>query len=204
MTGKEYMILSACLAGQTIANFAAPIGLNRLLKSVIMACANDWLLFIIASSYLETSGANAIIQPWFWILWLLAGPIVRSICFHWYLFISTRTLVRTEGLLTQLVFEHSFRIRLKAGASDPSKASMAVCPNSSSDSQPTSKARVNGKDKGDSSTFKGDVKQASKSKKDADNLIGKINNLVTTDLSNIVEGRDFLIISTLQAFCLCA
>ena len=27
------------------------------------------------------------------------------------------------------------------------------------------------------------------------NLIGRINNLVTTDLSNLVEGRDFLFIS---------
>jgi hypothetical protein len=37
---------------------------------------------------------------------------------QWYLFIATRTLVRTEGLLTQLVFEHSLRIRLKAEASN--------------------------------------------------------------------------------------
>jgi len=28
----------------------------------------------------------------------------------------------------------------------------------------------------------------------ADNLVGKINNLVTTDLNNITEGRDFLFI----------
>ena len=30
---------------------------------------------------------------------------------------------------------------------------------------------------------------------DGDNLVGKLNNLVTTDLSNITEGRDFLLIS---------
>ena len=152
--------------------------------------------FIIPFSYLETGGTDAIIQPWFWILWLLAGPIIRSVYFQWYIFIAMRTSVRAEGLLTQLVFKHSFRIRLKSGASDLSQASG----NSSSDSQSTSKARVNGKDKDDPSTFKSDDKQASKGKKDADNLIGKINNLVTTDLANIVGGRDFLVISTLHSF----
>ncbi|KAF8816580.1 P-loop containing nucleoside triphosphate hydrolase protein [Phlegmacium glaucopus] len=207
----EYTILSLCLIGSTFAVFAAPIGINRLLN------------------YLETGGAGARIRPWFWILWLLAGPIIRNICFQWYIFIATRTLVRTEGLLTQLVFEHSLRIRLKAEASNEkiegdnvtvvgtpdsasvaegkaidsnsdertselSQASMAVSRDSSSDSQSTSKAGVKGKDKDDSSTLKSDAQQASKGTKGAQNLIGKINNLVTTDLGNIVQARDFLFI----------
>ncbi|KAF8799457.1 multidrug resistance-associated ABC transporter [Phlegmacium glaucopus] len=204
----EYMILSVCLIGQTFAIFAAPIGLNKLLN------------------YLETGGADAFIRPWFWILWLLAGPIVKDICFQWYFFISSRTLVRTEGLLTQLVFEHSLRIRLKAEASnreddilaisasesasvaesktidsnsdertsEPCEASTTVSRDSSSDSQSTSNVHVKGKDKDDPSTSKNNAKHASKGKKDAQNLIGKINNLVTTDLGNIVDGRNFLII----------
>ena len=133
-------------------------------------------------------------------------------------------MVRTEGLLTQLVFEHSLRIRLKAegsndknkdtgtaigtpdsasvaegtavdsnsdeGGSQPSRASTTESGDSSSDSPSTSKR------KDYSSTLKSDTKPT----KDKQNLIGKINNLVTTDLGNIVDGRDFLIISTLQ-FC---
>ena len=69
-------------------------------------------------SYLETGGANTSIQPWFWITWLLVGPILRNVCNQWYLFVASRTIVRTEGLLTQLVFEHSLRIRLTAEASN--------------------------------------------------------------------------------------
>lgn len=34
----------------------------------------------------------------------------------------------------------------------------------------------------------------------ADNLVGKINNLVSVDLGNITEGRDFLILSS--SFCI--
>jgi ABC-type multidrug transport system fused ATPase/permease subunit len=185
----EYMILSVCLIGQTLSGFAIPIGINRLLN------------------YLETGGADSFIRPWFWLLWLLLGPIVRNICFQWYLFISTRSLVRTEGLLTQLVFEHSLRIRLKAERSNendeetvtavgtPDNISVgegtAVDSNFdalASQSQSTSKSRVKG-DKRYLSTLKSDIKPT----KDDQNLVGKINNLVTTDLGNIVDGRDFLI-----------
>ena len=134
--------------------------------------------------------------------------------------------------MTQLVFEHSLRIRLKAeasnekiednltvigtqnsalvvegeavdstsdeGSSEPSQASTAVTRDSSRDSQSTSNV-VKGKDKDDSSTVKSDAKQAAK---EAQNLIGKINNLVTTDLGNIGRGLEFLMISALQSFCL--
>jgi hypothetical protein len=224
------MILSVCLIGQTTGSFAAPIGINRLLKSAVIIYAND-CLFIIAPSYMETGGADAFIQPWFWILWLFVGPVVRNLCFQWYIFIATRTLVRTEGLLTQLVFEHSLRMRLKAEtpnekneednavvigtpdsasiaegtksderASEPFQASTAVSLVSSSDSQSISKDRTKGKDKDkdDSSTLKSDAKEPSKGKKEAKNLIGKINNLVTTDLGNIVSGRHFLLVCTLS------
>ena len=136
-------------------------------------------------------------------------------------------------MLTQLVFEHSLRIRLKAEASNEkieddnvtvigtqdsasviesttadsnsltgeaaSQSSQASSPSpredSSSDSQSTSKGPVKAKD---SSTLKSDTKPATKDKKETQNLIGKINNLVTADLGNIVDGRDFLTISMLS------
>ena len=36
MTGVEYTILSVCLIAQTLAVFAAPVGINRLLQSVVI------------------------------------------------------------------------------------------------------------------------------------------------------------------------
>ena len=182
-------------------------------------------------SYLETGGADTSIQPWFWIAWLFVGPIVQNVCNQWYLFIVSRTSVRIEGLLTQLVFEHSLRIRLKAeasnekteednltvigtqdsalvvegeavdsisdeGSDEPSQASTAVTRDSSRDSQSTSNA-VKGNDKDDSSTVKSNAKQPTKK---AQNLIGKVNNLVTTDLGNIGRGLEFLMISAFQSF----
>jgi hypothetical protein len=174
---------------------------------------------------LETGGKDALIRPWLWIVFLLVGPIFKSIVFQWYIFIATRTLARTEGLLTQLVFEHSLRIRLKAESSreksddmdqdnvtvvgTPDSASIAESPTSngndeSSSATTTAASREPTSDSSSSSkksSPKGKAKpsppstpKATGKAKDDSNLIGKINNLVTTDLSNIVEARDFLLL----------
>jgi len=114
---------------------------------------------------MEKNGQGAIMRPWFWILCIFVGPLIRVLVFQWYIFIAKRTLVRTEALLTQLVFEHSLRIRLKADVTDDKSIA------------------------DDSSSTKDVPKE-----KDGANLIGKINNLVTSDLNNITEGRDFLVV----------
>ena len=175
---------------------------------------------------METGGRDALIRPWLWILFLFVGPIFKSIAFQWYLFIATRTLVRTEGLLTQLVFEHSLRIRLKAESSTekrdhvdqdnvtvvgtPDSASIAESSTSNGDeSSSASTAAASREPTSDSSSsiktssLKGKAKdtpsppstpKATGKAKGDSNLIGKINNLVTTDLSNIVDARDFLLL----------
>jgi hypothetical protein len=165
---------------------------------------------------------------------MFLGPAGRAITFQWYIFIQTRTLVRTEGIITQLVFAHSLRIRLKAEASNEKKdeeshikdtsstiagtpetasiaessaanseagsttASTAVSREPSTSAASTSstlKSKAKGPAKAaepSASTKKENKKDKSKSD---DNLIGKINNLVTTDLNNITSGRDFLLLS---------
>ena len=144
---------------------------------------------------------------------------------------ATKTLVRTEGLLTQLVFDHSLRIRLKAEASNEKVEGDDLDDTGISDSAPTAentaissksdervnepseasttsldppadfrsipKGHIKGKDKDDPLILKSDTKPVVKDKNEAQNLIGKINNLVTTDLGNIVDGRDFLLIGML-------
>ena len=79
--------------------------------------------------YIETNGEGATVRPWVWISWLFIGPVVGTMAIQWYVFINvspmkpshcatsnptqTRTLVRVEGIITQLVFQHSLRIRMK-------------------------------------------------------------------------------------------
>ncbi|KAJ7705435.1 P-loop containing nucleoside triphosphate hydrolase protein [Mycena rosella] len=136
----EYAILALTTATQVVANFLSPVGVNRLLN------------------YMETNGKDATYRPWIWILWLFLGPTIRSVTNHWYVFIVTRTLVRVEAIITQLIFEHALRIRFKSETStDPGKG-------------------------------------ATPNPRASQNLVGKLNNLVTSDLQNITEAKDFMLL----------
>ncbi|KAF5375060.1 hypothetical protein D9758_000106 [Tetrapyrgos nigripes] len=145
----EFLTLAAMSIIEIAAGFAGPIGINRLLN------------------YIENDRQDVVMRPWFWILLLFVGSVSRSLASQWYEFIATRTVVRTEAMITQLIFEHSLRIRPTDSMPDDSKTSSTM-------SQETSPSRPE-----DSSSH-------------STNIIGRINNLVTTDLANAVVARDFL------------
>ncbi|KIJ62401.1 hypothetical protein HYDPIDRAFT_94464 [Hydnomerulius pinastri MD-312] len=151
---KEYTLLAATIVLQVLANLAAPVGIKNLL------------------SYLESGGKEAVVRPWVWILGIFLGPVITALSLQWYGFIATRTLVRAEGILTQLIFEHALRIRMKAETEKESQDAAA--------SDATSAPSAPG--------------STSKPKAKGENLVGKINNLVTSDLGNATEGRDFLML----------
>jgi len=136
-------------------------------------------------------------------------------------------MVRTEGIITQLVFEHALRIRMKAETASNQQSPPPSTPGSETrsfaegitdneseaesmaasgegtlresgaSSTTTATSVAKGKHKAKASTDSETPPKPDKDKdKDTkkDNLIGKINNLVTTDLNNLVDGRDFLIL----------
>ncbi|KAJ7680686.1 hypothetical protein DFH06DRAFT_1163946 [Mycena polygramma] len=123
----------------SISNFISPIAINRLLN------------------YLENPTQESFMKPWFWILLLFVGPSVWSLSFQWYIFISTRIMAHTTAIITQLVFEHALRIRVKSETGDKPGAASGG---------PSEKANAN--------------------------LLGKMTNLVTTDLGHINEARNIL------------
>ncbi|KAG8899583.1 hypothetical protein FRC01_010451, partial [Tulasnella sp. 417] len=174
----------------------SPIALNRLLH------------------YLETGGEGAVYKPWVWITGLFLAPVLGTVGFQLYLFITKRLLVHTEALVTQLVFEHSLKIRIKFeignGSACASRAATAVASEAASVHTP----EYQGEESRDTlvapggqppSSPKGKApsvppsepwsptpsKRDQKSQKDK-NLVGKITNLISTDLGNIFEARDFL------------
>ncbi|EJD52269.1 P-loop containing nucleoside triphosphate hydrolase protein, partial [Auricularia subglabra TFB-10046 SS5] len=158
----EYAFLALGMALRVLAAFLAPIGLNRLLN------------------YIETGGEGAVVRPWVWVFWLFLGPWLGSVIFECYIFATTRMLVRTEAMITQLVFEHALRIRPKEDGPQADSSSAAA---NGSASSVSSVAEGKKPDRpGTTAPRKGD------------NLVGRINNLVTTDLNNIIDARDFLFI----------
>ncbi|EKM60768.1 uncharacterized protein PHACADRAFT_110462, partial [Phanerochaete carnosa HHB-10118-sp] len=70
--------------------------------------------FTLCCSHLETGGEDAIIRPWFWILTFFTGLVATTLTSGRYFFVVLRLLAQVQSTLTQLIFEHALRIRLKA------------------------------------------------------------------------------------------
>ncbi|KAJ7776222.1 P-loop containing nucleoside triphosphate hydrolase protein [Mycena metata] len=139
---REWFIMAVLLTVSALANFISPLALNRILN------------------HLEDPSAESPMKPWFWVLLLFLGPFIYSLAFQWDMFVASHIMCQTNAIVTQLVFEHALRIRVKAETADKTDAT----------SKPSSQTA---------------------------NVLGKINNLVTTDLNNVNEARNVLFIVVL-------
>ncbi|KZV64707.1 P-loop containing nucleoside triphosphate hydrolase protein [Peniophora sp. CONT] len=196
---SEYITLSCLMALCACTSLFAPVGINRLL------------------TYLETGGESATVQPWVWCLLIFSGPFISTILMQFYNYTTNTTLVRVEAMVTQLIFEHALRLRAKvetsASTSAPSASSPSNIPDrvsvaetgtdstggegsesaaSHSGETSPSTAVPSGTHSSDKSEGRSGGKEDSNGKEERDNSVGKINNLVTTDLQSIVIGRDFI------------
>jgi hypothetical protein len=148
---------------------------------------------------METRGEGATVRPWFWIICLFIGPMLVSVAFQDYLYLTSRIAVH-------LVLEHSLRVRLVA--EDPDKKSGDVpgtactAPDDASEDGQSSPSRESLENTAVDFTAlesKTATKDSSSTKtapsvalKKEQNLIEKINNLATTDALTITNARDFL------------
>ncbi|GJE85927.1 multidrug resistance-associated ABC transporter [Phanerochaete sordida] len=191
---REYIVLGIMLVTRVITTFAIPIGIYNLL---------DYL----------SDPSRASVRPGVWIAWLALGPILGSVAVQWYIFVATRILVQVQAIITQLVFDHALRIRVKAETTGSTPvSSAAVTPDTASIAE-SAPGDGDGASEADTTTAvsEGTAPKHKRSASDADstatkvpekdekdkdtkggNLVGKLNNLVTTDLNNVVDGRDFL------------
>jgi hypothetical protein len=161
-------------------------------------------------SSLEKKGRDNYIRPWFWVVCLFFGPLMVSICFQWYIYLGTRTLARTQGIFTELVFDHSLRICFKAessgGEGRTPTPSTTMTPAPASETASVDNETAGGSD-GQSATAysesnaaakgkgKAEPEESAKEAKKKDNLVGKINTLVTVDVDNITNAlKDILML----------
>ncbi|KAJ7185322.1 multidrug resistance-associated ABC transporter [Mycena filopes] len=168
---REFLTLAGLILVRVAASYSGPLAMNRLLE------------------YLETRDhTSVVIRPWVWIALIFFGPVLGSLSFQLYIFMNTRIMVRTESIITQLVFAHSLRIRVKSETTAADGAdSVRTTAASSDDGTATAQASIK------SAASKKPL-PTKEPKKSDDNLVAKIMNLVTTDLGNIVDNRDFLFI----------
>lgn len=85
---------------------------------------------------------------------------------------QTRSLVRVEGLFTALIFDHALRLRMKADTSTGHKQP--------EDIQPAGQAKGGKAGQGD-------------------HIVGKIMNMATSDLANIVGGRNVVLLGDISS-----
>ncbi|KAL7284523.1 hypothetical protein ACG7TL_001814 [Trametes sanguinea] len=178
----ELCNLAAMSITAVIGAFAAPISINQLLQ------------------YLESGRTETPIKPWFWIAFLGFGRLFKDVSDQWFMYYTTRLSVRTQAILTELVFEHALRIRMKAGTPDNTSQlqvevtreaeSEEVSPYTTASSDTPTPDPGKGKAKSASnegtSPKKVDVTQLDEAKKTPHrHLVGRINNLVTSDLGNL-------------------
>ncbi|KAI0711801.1 P-loop containing nucleoside triphosphate hydrolase protein [Cerioporus squamosus] len=218
----ELLQMAAMSITAVIGAFAAPISINNLL------------------TYLETGGQGATVKPWFWIALFFFGRVFKSVSDQWFVFMTTRITVRIQAIITELVFEHSLRIRMKAETSEtvdvpksgentavatPDSASQAGAEESAGSGSesgegetaafvahtatsstatavaPTS-AAAKGKGKAPSvvdAPKKVKAPEQPKTKGKGKNLVGRINNLVSSDLRSLENLSMHLVFATIES-----
>ncbi|KAK7041873.1 hypothetical protein VNI00_008830 [Paramarasmius palmivorus] len=94
----DYIVMVIMLQVKGIMVFVSPLVMNQIL------------------AYIQTPDDHHFIRPWFWIIMLLFAPLIETAAVNWFEFLAQRTLVRIESLLTELLFEHALKIRVKTTA----------------------------------------------------------------------------------------
>ncbi|KAG9012453.1 hypothetical protein FRB94_006069 [Tulasnella sp. JGI-2019a] len=206
----DYSMLALLLVLKSCAALMGPFAMNHLLI------------------HLESGGEGAAYHPWVWVLALFIGPFLGSILWELNIALGTRLLVRTEGIITQLIFERALKMRF---TDDTQKSPPSETPSEPAatlddemvtertarsegtegsevtlrgDSEPND---VNTKGKGNSTSPSasgsgsprpettrppnGDPAKKAGSK-ESKNLVGKLTNMVSTDLRNLTNARNFI------------
>ncbi|KAF7353584.1 ATP-binding cassette transporter [Mycena sanguinolenta] len=137
--------------------------------------------------YLEGE-TDSDIRPIVWILWLALGPLTGTVALQAYYWLCASSC-KLKGLLTELIFEHALRVRVKAQNVD---ADADATPTASGSGSTDGASSADGT----ASSTKKAGKTAPKKEKDENAQtainVGQISNLVTTDLRNVTNMADFL------------
>jgi ABC-type multidrug transport system fused ATPase/permease subunit len=193
---RSWALQAVLVTLSAVTTLGSPIGTNQLL------------------AYIENAGAGAVFRPWVWILLVALSPLVQNLADQLYMYNNARTATQIEATITAVVYRHALRIRVvnKTDDATPSVAPMAstmpkanpagtteapTSPDSQAVEVATTHSRaetsttVVGSD--DGSSKKDDASVGGEEEKKTTDVVGRLNNLVTSDLESITAGRDWLL-----------
>jgi hypothetical protein len=174
-----------------LVTLGSPVGTNKLL------------------AYIEDRGEGAVIRPWVWILLIALSPFAMKLLTELYMYYNGRTATQIEAIITAVVYRHALRIRVVNNTDDSVLPTPPVTPSlpkatlgaesetatnhsraESSSAESSTATTAVGSDDGNSK--KNESTEGGEGKKSTD-VVGKLNNLVTSDLESITAGRDVLL-----------
>ncbi|KAG6830594.1 hypothetical protein H0H92_015875 [Tricholoma furcatifolium] len=169
---KDVIVAALLLLLNNAFAIANPYGLKKLLE------------------YLETNGEGATIRPWVWIASLFIIPFTSTLLLQQYSMILARASIHLTAVLTQLILQHALRIRIIAEAKSDSAIGASKAPSiadSGLSSPPESEATAVASESEASKANPGDTGSAN-----AKSLVGRMNNLISSDLEAITKASEFL------------
>ncbi|CAE6514065.1 unnamed protein product [Rhizoctonia solani] len=176
---REYSVMAIMATIKAILELSGPLGIRFLL------------------TYIERPSEPQYFRPWVWVLWLFLAPALGSLALQRYLYFAGRCVVRAEAIITQILFEHSLRIRMVAAvANKPSMTSDIVSERTEIEGEVVDGSQTSGSMTVVATEISATNKGNEQDGDEGSNLIGKINNLMSTDLGNIVEARDLIYLLT--------
>lgn len=170
--------------------------------------------------YVETGDSPFGLKPWVWIVVLAFGPVVTAFLNNQWLYVGvsvfvpgvpfkprlflyapqTRTIAETDSIITQLVFEHSLRIRLNQGESgkDESKSkegasrkdqtaesSSTTTAEASEDTAVETDIEIDDNSDAETVISVQEPEKKTDTKTETKHIVGRINNLITSDLETL-------------------
>ncbi|EIM80365.1 uncharacterized protein STEHIDRAFT_162782 [Stereum hirsutum FP-91666 SS1] len=145
--------------------------------------------------YLESGGKDAIVRPWVWIASLFLAPFAASLLMQQYQLRLTRMVVYIEAIFTQLVLQHALRIRVVAetkAEATPTPATTSshsetpfIAPSAADSEQDQAKGSGSGGSDSGPATAESEATAVP-------SLIGRMNNLISSDLQAIGKATDFV------------
>jgi hypothetical protein len=91
---QTWLLQSVVVVFETVAQLGSPIGMYQLL------------------AYIEAGGANAVVRPFVWVIFLVLAPLVQGLAYQFYLSLTARWMVNVEAILTGVMFDHALRARI--------------------------------------------------------------------------------------------
>ncbi|RPD70664.1 P-loop containing nucleoside triphosphate hydrolase protein [Lentinus tigrinus ALCF2SS1-7] len=164
----EEALMGTMVALASFASFMAPLSIRHIL------------------AHIENGPDGETIRPWVWIAALLLGSMTVSFAMQFYHYVSTTVVMRTQAVLTQLMYDHSLRMRAKT-----SKAKSTGKPRPR---EAVSIAKLISAAVGRILSFVPGTAQAKRAHPDEETHedMPAINNLVTTDLKTVTDASTFL------------